>query len=259
MQRLDSDDLVGLCNDELYRRYCTWPGVYGAAGRARALRPSSDLAKRNEEEDGDDVVDESVEDEETALYHVCEAQYFHSQLPLKANMDAADKNAERTYVSKEYAALGSTEACSTFRALLKKCNESYEDEEGFFYAIQVSTGRLNGDVEIVLDEYRNILLRNEEVEEGEEKDEGEEEAAAAAVDGGGERKENFTTKSKNKQEQKEEEEDDDINDEFVRINGTINVEAIAKIWIIEREGAYGMSGKFLSVDPPKIAIDNEEE
>ena len=66
------------------------------------------------------------------------------------------------------------------------------------------------------------------------------------------------------EEKEEEEEDDDdddendgnINEEFVRINGTINVEAITKIWIVRRAGTYGMSGKFTCVDPPMISIDD---
>jgi hypothetical protein len=61
-----------------------------------------------------------------------------------------------------------------------------------------------------------------------------------------------------KKEDKDDEEDDDgnINEEFVRINGTINVEAITKIWIARRAGAYGMSGKFTCVEPPMISIDD---
>ena len=52
------------------------------------------------------------------------------------------------------------------------------------------------------------------------------------------------------------ENDGNINEEFVRINGTINVEAITKIWIVRRAGTYGMSGKFTCVDPPMISIDD---
>ena len=66
-----------------------------------------------------------------------------------------------------------------------------------------------------------------------------------------------------KQEEEEDDDDDDddendgnINEEFVRINGTINVEAITKIWIVRRAGTYGMSGKFTCVDPPMISIDD---
>ena len=67
-------------------------------------------------------------------------------------------------------------------------------------------------------------------------------------------------KEKNKKEREEdsgeEENEENIEEEFVRVKGTINVEAIAKIWIVRREGAYGMSGKFTCVDPPMISIDD---
>ena len=78
----------------------------------------------------------------------------------------------------------------------------------------------------------------------------------------------FEEEEEEEDENEEEEEDDDdddddddendgnINEEFVRINGTINVEAITKIWIVRRAGTYGMSGKFTCVDPPMISIDD---
>ena len=54
------------------------------------------------------------EEEGTALYHACQAQYFHSQLPLTENADASSsKINERGYataqendISKEFAQIG---------------------------------------------------------------------------------------------------------------------------------------------------------
>ena len=108
--------------------------------------------------------------------------------------------------------------------------------------MQLRTERLSGDVEIVLDEYRN-KIENESVSGGEENKENVEEV---------------NERDNTEKEDKDDEEDDDgnINEEFVRINGTINVEAITKIWIARRAGAYGMSGKFTCVKPPMISIDD---
>lgn len=266
MQRLDSADIVGLCNDELYRRYCVFPGVYSAPHDDEAC--CRELHGDSNESDPEKLARLHMGHEEgTALYHACEAQYFHSQLPLSENADCCDaagldsgskrqqeqqqqqkrdhnsNRKKKTYISKEFAQLGSTEACSSLRAIKKKLNECHEDEEGFFYIVQLRTERLSGDVEIVLDEYRN-KIENESVSGGEENKENVEKV-----------NERDTTK---KEEDNDDEEDDDgnINEEFVRINGTINVEAITKIWIARRAGAYGMSGKFTCVKPPMISIDD---
>jgi len=176
-----------------------------------------------------------------------------------------NRRKKKTYVSKEFAQIGSTEACSSLRAMKKKLNECHKDEEGFFYIVQLRTERLNGDVEIVLDEYRN-KVENESTSEEEDRGEHQENVDEKVVN-----KSNDNTNTNTKEgddtgeeEEEEEEEDDDdddendgnINEEFVRINGTINVEAITKIWIVRRAGAYGMSGKFTCVDPPIISIDD---
>lgn len=184
MQRLDASDVVGLCNDELYRRYCAFPGVYSAPHDLDDL----DLHPPGEEEESADpekVAKRLAEREEgTALYHACEAQYFHSQLPLTENADSSvsssslwskskqheNRRKKKTYVSKEFAQIGSTEACSSLRAMKKKLNECHKDEEGFFYIVQLRTERLNGDVEIVLDEYRN-KVENESTSEEEDRGE----------------------------------------------------------------------------------------
>jgi hypothetical protein len=263
MQRLDSADIVGLCNDELYRRYCVFPGVYSAPHDDEAC--CRELHGDSNESDPEKLARLHMGHEEgTALYHACEAQYFHSQLPLSENADCCDAGLDfgskqqqqqqqqkrdydsnrrkKTYISKEFAQLGSTEACSSLRAIKKKLNECHEDEEGFFYIVQLRTERLSGDVEIVLDEYRN-KIENESVSGGEENKENVEKVNES---------------DNTKKEDKDDEEDDDgnINEEFVRINGTINVEAITKIWIARRAGAYGMSGKFTCVEPPMISIDD---
>ena len=187
MQRLDASDVVGLCNDELYRRYCAFPGVYSAPHDLDDL----DLHPPGEEEESADpekVAKGLAEREEgTALYHACEAQYFHSQLPLTENADSSvsssslwskskqheNRRKKKTYVSKEFAQIGSTEACSSLRAMKKKLNECHKDEEGFFYIVQLRTERLNGDVEIVLDEYRN-KVENESTSEEEDRGEHQE-------------------------------------------------------------------------------------
>ncbi|CAL6373173.1 unnamed protein product [Bathycoccus prasinos] len=284
MQRLDASDVVGLCNDELYRRYCAFPGVYSAPHDLDDL----DLHPPGEEEESADpekVAKRLAEREEgTALYHACEAQYFHSQLPLTENADSSvsssslwskskqheNRRKKKTYVSKEFAQIGSTEACSSLRAMKKKLNECHKDEEGFFYIVQLRTERLNGDVEIVLDEYRN-KVENESTSEEEDRGEHQENVDEKVNESNDNTNTNTNTNTKegdDTEEEKEgEEEDDDddddddendgnINEEFVRINGTINVEAITKIWIVRRAGTYGMSGKFTCVDPPMISIDD---
>ena len=250
MQRLDSSDLVGLCDDELYRRYCTWPGVYSAPSTEDCCR----AAHGEEESDPDALVRLHVEEEEgTALYHACQAQYFHSQLPLTENADASSskitsegtRRHKRTYISKEFAQIGSTEACSSLRAVKKKLNECHRDEEGYFYILQLKTERLSGDVEIFLDEYRNKRVNV---------------STSGEEDGGDAKNVAKVNESNNKKEREEdsgeEENEENIEEEFVRVKGTINVEAIAKIWIVRREGAYGMSGKFTCADPPMISIDD---
>ena len=281
MQRLDASDVVGLCNDELYRRYCAFPGVYSAPHDLDDL----DLPPPGEEEESADpekVAKRLAEREEgTALYHACEAQYFHSQLPLTGNADSSvsssslwskskqheNRRKKKTYVSKEFAHIGSTEACSSLRAMKKKLNECHKDEEGFFYIVQLRTERLNGDVEIVLDEYRN-KVENESTSEEEDRGEHQENVDEKVNESNDNTNTNTNTiEGDDTEEEKEEEDDDDddddddendgnINEEFVRINGTINVEAITKIWIVRRAGAYGMSGKFTCVDPPMISIDD---
>ena len=278
MQRLDASDVVGLCNDELYRRYCAFPGVYSAPHDLDDL----DLHPPGEEEESADpekVAKRLAEREEgTALYHACEAQYFHSQLPLTENADSSvsssslwskskqheNRRKKKTYVSKEFAQIGSTEACSSLRAMKKKLNECHKDEEGFFYIVQLRTERLNGDVEIVLDEYRN-KVENESTSEEEDRGEHQENVDEKVNESNDNTNTNTKEGDDTEEEKEEEEEDDDddddendgnINEEFVRINGTINVEAITKIWIVRRAGTYGMSGKFTCVDPPMISIDD---
>jgi len=280
MQRLDASDVVGLCSDELYRRYCAFPGVYSAPHEEYDVDLDLPPPGEEEESDPEKVAKRLAEREEgTALYHACEAQYFHSQLPLTENADSSvsssslwskskqheNRKKKKTYVSKEFAQIGSTEACSSLRAMKKKLNECHKDEEGFFYIVQLRTERLNGDVEIVLDEYRN-KVENESTSEEENGGEHEENIDEKVNESNDNTNTNTNTKEGDdtEEEKEEEEEDDDdddendgnINEEFVRINGTINVEAITKIWIVRRAGAYGMSGKFTCVDPPMISIDD---
>ena len=127
----------------------------------------------------------------------------------------------------------------------KKLNECHRDEEGYFYILQLKTERLSGDVEIFLDEYRNKRVN---VSTSGEEDEGDAKNVAKVNES--------NNKKEREEDSGEEENEENIEEEFVRVKGTINVEAIAKIWIVRREGAYGMSGKFTCVDPPMISIDD---
>jgi len=267
-----------LCSDELYRRYCAFPGVYSAPHEEYDVDLDLPPPGEEEESDPEKVAKRLAEREEgTALYHACEAQYFHSQLPLTENADSSvsssslwskskqheNRKKKKTYVSKEFAQIGSTEACSSLRAMKKKLNECHKDEEGFFYIVQLRTERLNGEVEIVLDEYRN-KVENESTSEEENGGEHEENVDEKVNESNDNTNTNTNTKEGDDTEEEKEDDDDDdddendgnINEEFVRINGTINVEAITKIWIVRRAGAYGMSGKFTCVDPPMISIDD---
>ena len=89
MQRLDAADIVGLCNDELYRRYCVFPGVYSAPHDDEAC--CRELHGDSNESDPEKLARLHMAHEEgTALYPACEAQYFHSQLPLSENADCCD-------------------------------------------------------------------------------------------------------------------------------------------------------------------------
>ena len=154
------------------------------------------------------------------------------------NNERGTRRHSRTYISKEFAQIGSTEACSSLRAK-KKLNECHRDEEGYFYILQLKTERLSGDVEIFLDEYRNKRVN---VSTSGEEDEGDAKMSSKVNES--------NNKKEREEDSGEEENEENIEEEFVRVKGTINVEAIAKIWIVRREGAYGMSGKFTSRSLP---------
>ncbi|ABO96327.1 predicted protein [Ostreococcus lucimarinus CCE9901] len=137
MQSLTDASVVGLPNDELFRRAkrIKFRGVYKT--------PSQ------------------VTDGECHLYVLCEAQRFNAQLPLTATSDGGGEDAAgqsksrtRMFASEDFHLLGHIDAFTNLRSLQLHANARLRRKKGMYYVIQIDGAKLTdvSDITVVEDE-----------------------------------------------------------------------------------------------------------
>jgi hypothetical protein len=164
-----------------------------------------------------------ITDGQCHLYIACEAQTFNAQLPFTRGLKAegrddtanASASRARAFASEDFHLLGYISAFTNLRALQMHANASLRGKRGYYYILQVDAAKFTVVDDVTVD------------------DDAEEPMAAAdevvlddtwgAAKGHGNR---------------------------VRVHGVINVEAIERIWVADREGHMGDEGQFKDVTAP---------
>ena len=108
---------VGLPNDELYRRHKLHRGVYANSAESKIT--------------------------ENSLFHICDAQYFQTHLPLRPGGGSS-------YISADFHHVGAIEAFTRFDALLQFSNAQLKPCDGFFYVLHINPDKLSAVEDIVL-------------------------------------------------------------------------------------------------------------